>query len=321
MPAVACPIPGCDYVTADLDAAIVAALITAHTTTHTHGATAAVKADRVKRPVISAAGTSEDWQYFISRWSDYVEATKVTGRDRALQLLECCDEPLRKDIARSAGGSLTHKTEAEILAAIKKLAVRQENTMVARVALHNMRQDRDEPIRAFGARLAGQASVCKFTIECPHELCGRDVNYTDAILRDALIRGTADSDIQLDLLSDKNQDMSLEDVLQFVEAKEAGKRSASRLLDTHATDATSDMVDATSSSYKKKHRLALQADKKETCTYCGQIGHGVRSPARARRTDCPAYGHRCKLCNRDHHYESVCRSKDRPLKGRPQSAN
>ena len=197
MPAVACPIPGCDYVTEDLNAAIVAAL----TTTPTQGPTAAAKVDRV----ISVAGTSEEWEYFLSRWSDYVDATKATGRDRALQLLECCDEPLRKDLTRSAGGSLTNKTEDEILAAIKKLAVRQENTMVARVALHNMRQDRDEPIRAFGARLAGQAGVCKFTITCPSDTCGRDVNYTDAILHDALIRGVAGPDNQLDLLNPRNR--------------------------------------------------------------------------------------------------------------------
>jgi hypothetical protein len=35
MPAVQCSIPGCDYVTDDLDPAIVAALITAHSTTQT----------------------------------------------------------------------------------------------------------------------------------------------------------------------------------------------------------------------------------------------------------------------------------------------
>ncbi|KAK3715191.1 hypothetical protein RRG08_040040 [Elysia crispata] len=125
MPAVACPIPGCEYVTDDLDAAIVAALILAHTTTHTPGATAAAKVDRVKRSVISAAGTSEEWEYFLSRWLDYIDATKLTGRDKVLQLLECCDEPLRKDLTRSVGGSLTKYTVDEILAAIKKLAVRQ----------------------------------------------------------------------------------------------------------------------------------------------------------------------------------------------------
>ena len=163
--------------------------------------------------------------------------------------------------------------------------------MVARVKLCNMRKDRDEPIRAFGARLEGQARVCNFTIKCPHAACGRDVNYTDAILCDALIRGTADPDIQLDMLSDKNQNMTLEDALRFVEAKEAGKSSASRLLDAHATDATSDSVDAAHSNYQKNRRLALITDKKDpSCTYCGKSGHGAHSLARTRKTDCPAYG-------------------------------
>ena len=51
------------------------------------------------------------------------------------------------------GGSLTNKTVKEVLAAIQTLAIREENTMVARVTLHNMRQDRDETVRSFGARL------------------------------------------------------------------------------------------------------------------------------------------------------------------------
>ena len=53
-----------------------------------------------------------------------------------------------------------------------------------------------------------------------------------AVLRDVLSRGLDDSEIQLDLLGDKNQEMTLEEVFKFVEAKESGKRSASRLLDT-----------------------------------------------------------------------------------------
>ena len=79
------------------------------------------------------------------------------------------------------------------MAAIKKLAVREENTMVARVALHNMRQDRDETVRSFGARLRGQASVCKFLIKCPG--CDIEVNYTDAILRDVVTKGISDPEI------------------------------------------------------------------------------------------------------------------------------
>ena len=59
--------------------------------------------------------------------------------------------------------------------------------MVARVTLNNMRQDRDEPVRAFAARLRGQAGVCKFTHPCTG--CGGETNYTDAIIRDVLCRG------------------------------------------------------------------------------------------------------------------------------------
>ena len=37
---------------------------------------------------------------------------------------------------------------------------------MARVALSRMMQDRGEPIRAFAARLCGQAEVCRFTKKC-----------------------------------------------------------------------------------------------------------------------------------------------------------
>ena len=165
-------------------------------------------------------------------------------------LLECCEEQLRKDLTRNAGGSLTNKSVDKVMAAIKKLAIREENTMVARVQLHNMRQDRDEKIRSFGARLRGQVSVCKFLIKCPG--CDTDVNYTENILRDVVTHGLAESEIQLDLLGEKNQDMSLEEVFQFIEAKEAGKRSAGRLLETQGADAT-----------RSQYRHGKQEDLKE----------------------------------------------------------
>ena len=44
--------------------------------------------------------------------------------------------------------------EDKVLAAMKTLAVREENVMVARVTLH---EGRGEPILSYGARLRGQA--------------------------------------------------------------------------------------------------------------------------------------------------------------------
>ena len=59
-------------------------------------------------------------------------------------------------------------------------------------------------------------------LECNN--CDTDVNYADAILRDVLTRGLYDPEIQLELLGDQSQNMTLEQVFKFVEAKEAGRR-------------------------------------------------------------------------------------------------
>ena len=109
MPVVKCPIEGCGYETPDVNAVIAAALITTQAISHQAPSRPmqAAKVEKVKRPSISSAGTTEDWLYFKSRWGDYVIATKLEGTDRVIQLLECCDEQLRKDLTRNAGGTLT----------------------------------------------------------------------------------------------------------------------------------------------------------------------------------------------------------------------
>jgi hypothetical protein len=81
------------------------------------------KTDKVRRPTIAGGGTTEDWQYFDTRWKEYTAATKIVGTDKVLQLLECCGEELRRDLTRQEGGSLSGKTEEEVLMANRKLTV------------------------------------------------------------------------------------------------------------------------------------------------------------------------------------------------------
>ena len=89
--------------------------------------------------------------------------------------------------------------------------MRKENSMVTRSTVHGTHKDCDEPIRAFGARIQGQAAVCKSSTKC--HSCSTDVNYTDAILHDMLSRVIADPEIQLSILGDQNQDMTFKEVL------------------------------------------------------------------------------------------------------------
>ena len=184
MPVVSCPIEGCTYATPDVEAVVVAALLTTHSTVHT-SASRTSKDGKCRRPIITANGTSEDWVYFKSRWEEFSAYLNLTtDKEKVVQLLECCDEPLRKDVTRSTGGKLTDKPFAEVLEAIRKLAVQEENVMVARVLLHNMQQDRGESIRSFGARIRGQANICKYTVTCNG--CHQDVSYVEEVLHDVL---------------------------------------------------------------------------------------------------------------------------------------
>ncbi len=181
--------------------------------------------------------------------------------------------------------------------------------MVARVTLHNMRQARDESVRAYGARLRGQASFCKFTQQCTG--WEATVDYTEAILKDVLCQGLGDTEIQFYLLGDKNQDITMEQVLRFVEAKEAGKRSASRLLLHQAADALS------GSSYKKHKRPPPK--KQETCTYCGTKGHRSSPSTRIRRTECPAFNTVCNHCTRNITSREYAEPRTVPSRQEPQN--
>ena len=229
---VACPFPGCGHVLRNNDAAIVVELLNIHGSTHsTHAeATPGWKMEKLKRPTVSLAGTSETWAYFETRWVEYRDGTRLRGDDIVVQLLECCDDELRRDLTRSNGGSMpmVGGTEVNVLAATKALAVRSEYVMVARYALHDMRQGREEQIRSFYARIKGQADTCAYQLKCPKAECNK-----------ILARGIVDDEIQLDLISDQNQKMTIEEMIKFVEARESGKRSASRLLDTPSVNAAS----------------------------------------------------------------------------------
>ena len=306
MPVYNCTAPACVYVTPDLEIA----QATQHLLIHAQvahpaqapvgggggGGAAAAKPEKVRRPGIDKASTSEDWEYFLKRWANYKTATHLPARDVVVQLMECCADGLRRDLHR-ANSDLDTKPEADVIAAIKALAVRVENCMVSRVAFQQMHQDRDEGVRNYAARLRGQADVCKYTITTTCT-CGVDVigNYRNNMIKDTLIRGLEDQEIQQDVLGHENQDMSLEDTVKLIEAKESGKRSQASL---HSDGAHA-------FSQYKKDKLKPVADKTK-CGYCGSRGHGDGRDIETRKAKCKAYGQKCNKCGLRNHFETICK--------------
>ena len=140
--------------------------------------------------------------------------------------------------------------------------------MVARDVLLKMRQDRDEPVRAYSARLKGQAWVCQFVVNCQcpscpnHDICvGAD--YSDIVVRDQVILGCADHDIKLDCLTEKGPSASLEEVTTFVEGKESEKLSLQQ--PTGGSEAAAPI----SSFRKQQRRASSNRAHPHPCLLCG----------------------------------------------------
>ena len=153
---------------------------------------------------------------------------------------------------------LGRKSADIIMATIKSLAVRQENTLVSRITLHCLRQDKDEGIRNFAARLRGQADVCKFTVHCSCDP-GMEVNFGNQMIRDVLIRGLYDLEIQQEILGNENQDLDLESTIKIIEAKEAGRRSQASFIAEGALAV---------SQHKKSKNNVASIDRTAVCEKC-----------------------------------------------------
>ena len=169
-----------------------------------------------------------------------------------------------------------------------------------------MHQDEGEPIRGFAARVKGQADVCNFVIDCPS--CSNSVNYTSKVLKDIIVKGILDPEIQLDLLSESNQEMQLEDMLRYVEAKESGKHSAIKLSQSIQAAST------VRSQYRKAKTFVPSTDIK--CSYCGKPGHGRNAPLKVRKNQCPAFGKTCSHCGIPNHVVELCRTRTQTQKPR-----
>lgn len=102
MEGVSCPFTGCTYRTPDAtEPAMDAVLMSTHAMEHQLQRSMKAKPTPVKRPEMTSAGTTENWTYFLTRWRSYSRAVRQASQDLVIQLLECCDNKLRRDMTRN----------------------------------------------------------------------------------------------------------------------------------------------------------------------------------------------------------------------------
>ena len=178
---------------------------------------------------------------------------------------------------------------ADLMKEIEELAVVRQSNNVNTLAMITAKQERDEPVRQFAARLRGLAAVCDLSVTCS---CGNKVSEVEKWVRLSLIGGLNDEDTKQEVLS-KVEEMPLDTTVTFIEARETGK-TATKIL---GGKLTSSLV----------NQVQERVDQRP-CTYCGKKGHGKSANFEIRQANCPAHGHTCIKCQRQDHYATVCRS-------------
>ena len=122
-----------------------------------------------------------------------------------------------------ANPSIASESLSQLLTAMRSLAVIPVATCVLRTDLLQLRQERDEAIRAFAARVRGKAETCTFAAQCE---CGKSVNYTGNAIRDVLLNSLADSDIRREVLGTKDiLTKPINDIVALVEGKEMARNA------------------------------------------------------------------------------------------------
>ena len=99
--------------------------------------------------------TEEQWRFFVDEWNRYKRQTKVKDQELLDELWSCMVEELRH-LAFAEGGSGNLLTEEIMTKKIKSLAVVSLHSSVHVVNLHEQRQQSDETVHSFAARVRSQ---------------------------------------------------------------------------------------------------------------------------------------------------------------------
>ena len=227
MVVIACTIAGCEFQTQDVSESIAIALLANHTVGHTTSSQstpslAPSRGPKLTRPTIDIGVSIEEWNIFLRRWEVFRAGSGINEASAPSQLFQCAGTDLGDRILKTHP-SITSEALPAVLAAMRSLAVIPVATCVLRTELLQLHQERDETFRAFAARVRGKAETCAFAARCE---CGRNVDYTDHVIRDVLSNGLSDPDIRRDVLGTKDLlTKPINDVIALVENKEMARNA------------------------------------------------------------------------------------------------
>ena len=272
MPSLKCAFPACQWKTDDLSDAFAAALLEQlkmhERASHTAAPETKPHKLKIDPPKLDVGATPEEWQSFKRQWSMYKGGALIPEEQVATALFYCCSEGLRLDLMRDIQEDVAKMTEDDLLANLRRLAVKEESILVQRIKMGRMQQSPGMGIRTFLANLRGQAALCSYEGKCTNAQCLKIYDYSNEIIKDTLIRGISDQEILADLLGDTKTDRTLDEVVQFISQKEQGKSTRAAVGDS-AAPITVRNISKNDANQRQPHQ--------SKCWACQNPSHGPRN--------------------------------------------
>ena len=203
---------------------------------------------------------------FTRRWDVFRTGSGIDDESAPSQLFQCAENELGDSLLK-ANPHAASNTLQDLLAAMRSLVVIPVATGVLRTELLQLRQERDEPFRAFTARVRGKAETCAFSTKYE---CGKNVDYTDHVIRDVLLNGISDPDIRREVLGTQNVlQTPVNDVIALVE----NKRMAGNALPSSTRSAVSSFKRQQEAPKEPPSATPSRADqaKQAACPHCKNL--------------------------------------------------
>ena len=142
MVVVACPLPGCQYETANPEPAVVSALLQLHDREH-QPRNVQPRGPKLQRPSVNTGINEESWNSFVRLWEAYKEGSCIAADFQSIHLLQCASDELA-DVLLKSDAKITSKPVDHVLRAMRVLAVIPVARGITRTELRQMKQKNDE---------------------------------------------------------------------------------------------------------------------------------------------------------------------------------
>ena len=279
---------------------------------------------KIDPPRIKSEMTKAEYRKLRHDWGVFKSMSQIPDTQIAAQIYSTCDSTVQTSIIAYFPNFFEFH-EDQILDEIENIVTKSSNPAVHRFTFSNMSQSDGESIQQYIIRLKSAALDCAYA--CPNCEC----DLSSIHIKDQLIKGLKNSQLQADILAKSTDLKSLEDIIKHAQAHESAIRDQSSLTDTSEVMRVSEYQRRKGPSISPRHPSGVLPTKPVTSAGAARGAHQRYGPPRGtfqrptykksypckgcgstehsnseREKKCPAWGKSCNHCHLPNHFEKVC---------------